>query len=54
MATINKKKKKVRVDSEGIGYIKSTFNNFFHYFSSHYEIQSKIIICKPKQTNLVI
>ena len=27
MATINKKKKKVRVDSEGIGYIKSTFNN---------------------------
>ena len=27
MANINKKKKKVRVDSEGIGYIKSTFNN---------------------------
>ena len=27
MAKTNKKKKKVRVDSEGIGYIKSTFNN---------------------------
>ena len=27
MAKISKKKKKTRVDSEGIGYIKSTFNN---------------------------
>ncbi len=27
MAIISKKKKKTRVDAEGIGYIKSTFNN---------------------------
>ena len=27
MAKISKKKKKTRVDAEGIGYIKSTFNN---------------------------
>jgi len=27
MANINKKKKKLKVDPEGIGYIKSTFNN---------------------------
>ena len=27
MANINKKKKKIKVDPEGIGYIKSTFNN---------------------------
>ena len=27
MANVNKKKKKIKVDPEGIGYIKSTFNN---------------------------
>ena len=27
MANINKKKKKTKVDPEGVGYIKSTFNN---------------------------
>ena len=27
MAKLNKKKKKLKVDPEGIGYIKSTFNN---------------------------
>jgi len=27
MAKINKKRKKIKVDPEGIGYIKSTFNN---------------------------
>ena len=27
MAKISNKKKKTRVDAEGIGYIKSTFNN---------------------------
>ena len=27
MAKLNKKKKKIKVDPEGIGYIKSTFNN---------------------------